>query len=129
MALIWNYLREWCLEVNIIFMEWENIGLLIKHCILERKKKKCKNDLDPGREVTQCRICGRYRRVLFVRDGWDHIIQAGLSRSLQFLLNWYSFLLEVGLKTTFLTWKTVKHLIRVLEFYWYLIYFNSDFGL
>ena len=52
-------------------MEWENIGTFDKtlHFRKKEKKKKCKNDLDPGREVTQCRICGRYRRVLFVRDG------------------------------------------------------------
>lgn len=74
-------------------------------------------DIAPRRAVTQCRIYGRYHWVLFVRDGWDLIIQAGLGGSLQFLLNWYSFLLEVGPKTTFFTWKIVKHLIRVLKFF------------
>ena len=40
MALIWNYLREWCLEVNIIFMEWENIGTFDKTLHFRKKEKK-----------------------------------------------------------------------------------------
>ena len=43
--------------------------------------------------------------------------------------HWYSFLLEIGLKTTILIWKTVKHLIKLLKIYRYLVRFNSNFGL
>ena len=76
-------------------------------------------------------ICSRYCRALFVRGSHDVIILSGSNVSLQLLLSWYSFLREIGLKTALLTWrrkKKMKHLIRVSEFYLYLIYFNSDFG-
>ena len=72
-------------------------------------------------------IHGKYYRALFVWGSWDLILYTGLNGSLQFLLNWYNILSKVGPKTALLSFnlKKVKHLIRVLEFYWYLIHFNS----
>ena len=53
-----------------------------------------------------------------------------MDRSNSFLIKivFFFFWRKVGLKTACLTWKKVKHLIKVLVFCWYLIRFNSDFN-
>ena len=99
-------------------------------------------DIEFGREVTQCRkfyntFLGKFIslnpwQILsspFYEGRRDIITQYCSYRLLQFFLSWYSVLHENSPKTTLFDLKIMKHLNRVLVFYWSLIHFNFNFGL
>ena len=69
---------------------------------------------------------------IYLSSSWIFVLLFGGIYELQFLQIWYpwkEFFWENSLKTTLFYLKTMKHLIRVLVFYRYLIHFSSDFGL
>ena len=99
---------------------------IVKILCLEEKWRSIGNFATLILENSFLSIRGKYCWALFMECSWDIIIQSFLGRVPQLLPSWYNLLHKKGPKTALFHLKIVKHLIRFLVFYWYLIRFNSN---